>query len=290
MSFTPDIQVFARIATFFVKIARLRWTAKLGFLGAGFLILLAVFAPWIVPYDPTTSNVAQALQPPSWGMHWAGTDQIGRDVFSRLIVATRLDLGIALCAVALSSSVGILTGSFAGYYGGWFDAVTGRCVDVLMAFPLFILAIALVAALGSGAQSIIYATAIINLPLYIRFARVEVNSRRKLGWVEAARISGNGHVRTVLFVLIPNILPVMMVHISVNFGWAILNTAGLSFLGLGIQPPTAEWGIMVAEGASYIFSGKWWLALFPGFVLMFVVLIFNLLGDGLRDLLDPRAE
>jgi len=258
-------------------------------IGAALLVLLAIVGPWIVPYDPIASNVPIALQPPS-AAHWFGTDQLGRDVFSRVIVATRLDLMIAASAVTLSFAIGALIGSFCGYTGGALDRWVGRFVDVLMAFPLFVLAMAMVAALGNRVENIIYATAIINLPFYIRFARAEVNVRRGVGWVEAARASGNSHARVVMLFLLPNVLPAMAVQISLNLGWAILNAAGLSFLGLGVKPPTPEWGIMVAEGARFITTGKWWLVVFPGAALMSAVLCFNLLGDGLRDILDPRMR
>jgi len=258
-------------------------------MGAALLVLIALVGPWIVPYGPTVSNVPQALQPPS-AAHWFGTDQLGRDVFSRVVVATRLDLAIAASAVSLSFVLGATIGAFTGYHGGRLDRWIGRFVDVLMAFPLFVLAMALVAALGNRVENIIYATAIINLPFYIRFARAEVNVRRNSGWVEAARASGNSHVRVVLLFLLPNVLPAMAVQISLNLGWAILNAAGLSFLGLGVQAPTPEWGIMVEEGARFITTGKWWLVVFPGAALMTAVLCFNLLGDGLRDILDPRMR
>ena len=257
--------------------------------GTSLLILIAIFAPWLAPYDPIASNVSNALAPPS-AAHWAGTDQLGRDIFSRILVATRLDLLIAASAVSLSFVVGALIGSLCGYHGGRVDRWVGRIVDVFMAFPLFVLAMAMVAALGNRIENIIYATAIINLPFYIRFARAEVNVRRNLGWVEAARASGNSHVQVVTRFLLPNILPAMAVQISLNLGWAILNAAGLSFIGLGVQPPTPEWGIMVAEGARFITTGKWWLVAFPGLALMLAVLCFNLLGDGLRDILDPRMR
>jgi ABC-type dipeptide/oligopeptide/nickel transport system ATPase subunit len=162
-------------------------------MGAALLVLIALVGPWIVPYGPTVSNVPQALQPPS-AAHWFGTDQLGRDVFSRVVVATRLDLAIAASAVSLSFVLGATIGAFCGYHGGRLDRWIGRFVDVLMAFPLFVLAMALVAALGNRVENIIYATAIINLPFYIRFARAEVNVRRNSGWVEAARASGNSHV------------------------------------------------------------------------------------------------
>lgn len=253
------------------------------------LVLLAIFGDAIAPYDPLASNSAIALQPPSTA-HWFGTDQLGRDVLSRVIVATRLDLGIAVLAVALSFLAGSGLGTCAGYFGGWVDRVISRCIDTLMAFPLFVLAMGLVAALGNTVENIIYATAIINLPLYTRVIRSEVLVRREAGFVEAARLTGNGDWRIMIRHLFPNVLPVMMIHVSLNMGWAILNAAGLSFIGLGVQPPTAEWGIMVAEGATYIVSGEWWLALFPGAVLMLAVFCFNLLGDGLRDLIDPRMR
>ena len=231
--------------------------------GVFLLTLIAIFGPWIVPYDPIVSNVSQALMPPS-AAHIAGTDQLGRDVFSRLIVAARLDLAI--------------------------DRGVGRFVDVVMAFPLFVLAMAMVAALGNRVENIVIATAIINLPFYIRFARAEVNVRRNVGWVEAARACGDSHLSVVLRFLLPNVLPAMAVQISLNLGWAILNAAGLSFIGLGVKPPTPEWGIMVAEGARFISTGKWWLVAFPGLALMLTVLCFNLLGDGVRDILDPRMR
>lgn len=259
------------------------------FLLFALLVLFALLGEAIAPYNPLTSNAAVALQPPSPD-HWFGTDQLGRDVLSRVIVATRLDLGIAVSAVLLSFVVGSGLGVAAGYYGGWCDRIISRIVDTIMAFPLFILAMGLVAALGNTVENIIYATAIINLPLYTRVIRSEVLVRREAGFIEAARLAGNGDMRIMAAHLFPNVLPVMMVHVSLNMGWAILNAAGLSFIGLGVRPPTAEWGIMVAEGATYIISGEWWLAIFPGVVLMLAVFCFNLLGDGLRDLIDPRMR
>ena len=254
-----------------------------------FLCLIAIFGPWIAPYDPVVSDVANALKPPS-AAHWAGTDQLGRDVLSRLIVATRLDLSIAASAVVLSFGIGAVVGAICGYMGGKIDRYIGRFVDILMAFPLFVLAMAMVAALGNRVENIVIATAIINLPFYIRFARAEVNVRRNAGWVEAARASGDSHLSVILRSLLPNVLPAMAVQVSLNLGWAILNAAGLSFIGLGVKPPTPEWGIMVAEGARFIATGKWWLVAFPGLALMMTVLCFNLLGDGLRDILDPRMR
>jgi peptide/nickel transport system permease protein len=258
-------------------------------LGAILLVAIGIFGPWIAPYDPIASDVQHALMAPS-AAHLAGTDQLGRDVFSRLIVATQLDLAIALSAVGISFVLGAVIGSLCGYSGGRLDRAVGRFVDVLMAFPLFVLAMALVAALGNRVENVVIATAFINLPFYIRFARAEVNVRRNVGWVEAARACGDSHVSVVLRFLLPNILPAMVVQMSLNLGWAIINAAGLSFIGLGVKPPTPEWGIMVAEGARFISTGQWWLVAFPGLALMLAVLCFNLLGDGLRDILDPRQR
>jgi peptide/nickel transport system permease protein len=252
-------------------------------------VLLAALGPWLAPYDPLASDTARALQAPS-ARHWFGTDALGRDILSRIIVAARLDFGIAVSAVLASFLVGAALGALAGFFGGWSDRVIGRLADTIMAFPLFVLAMGIVAALGNTVANIILATAIINLPFYIRVARAEVNVRRNAGYVEAARLAGNSDLRTLAVHVFPNVLPPMMVQISLNMGWAILNAAGLSFIGLGVRPPDAEWGIMVAEGATYIISGEWWVALFPGATLMLAVFCFNLLGDGLRDIMDPRMR
>ena len=273
-------------ARYIVSENLLTWVAFLLFLG---IIGSALCGPWLAPYDPLASNTARALQPPSWA-HWFGTDHLGRDIFSRVLVATRLDVSIALAAVSLSLVVGCSAGACAGFYGGWTERLVSRVIDTIMAFPLFVLAMGIVAALGNTVANIIYATAIINLPFYARVARAEVNVRRHAGFVEAARLCGNSEARLLVVHLIPNILPPMMVQVSLNMGWAILNAAGLSFIGLGVRPPTPEWGIMVAEGATFIVSGEWWLALFPGTVLLLAVFCFNLLGDGLRDLIDPRRR
>ncbi|HNW64711.1 MAG TPA: ABC transporter permease [Piscinibacter sp.] len=252
-------------------------------------ILIALIGPAIVPHDPLASNATAALQPPS-GAHWFGTDALGRDIFSRTLVATRLDLGIAISAVALSFALGIALGLAAGFFGGWWDTAITRVSDTIMAFPLFVLAMGIVAAMGNTVGNIVLATAIINLPFYIRVARAEANVRRGAGFIEAARLSGNGDVRILAVHLFPNILPPAMVQVSLNMGWAILNAAGLSFIGLGVRPPTPEWGILVAEGAQFIVSGEWWVSFFPGAVLMLAVFTFNLLGDALRDIFDPRRR
>ena len=253
------------------------------------IVLVALLGPWIAPYDPLVSDTASALKPPS-AKHWFGTDQIGRDVFSRMVVATRLDLFIAVASVALVFLMGGLAGVAAGFFGGWTDRIVSRIADTIMAFPLFVLAMGIVAALGNTVGNIILATAIVNFPLYARVARAEASVRREAGYVQAARLSGNSEMRVVLGHVLPNIMPIMVVQMSLTMGYAILNAAGLSFIGLGVKPPTPEWGIMVAEGAAFMVSGEWWTALFPGLALMTAVFCFNLLGDGMRDIVDPQRR
>jgi peptide/nickel transport system permease protein len=235
------------------------------------IALCALIGPYVVPYDPLASDTSATLQSPSL-QHWFGTDLVGRDIFSRVVVATRLDFVIAIASVALVLAIGGLAGIAAGFFGGWTDRIIGRISDTIMAFPLFVLAMGIVAALGNTVTNIVIATAIINFPLYVRVARAEANVRRDAGFVQAARLSGNSDMRIL------------------TMGYAILNAAGLSFIGLGVKPPTPEWGIMVAEGATNIISGEWWIAFFPGGALMIAVFCFNLLGDGLRDLVDPQRR
>jgi peptide/nickel transport system permease protein len=253
------------------------------------IALCAVIGPYVVPYDPLASDTSATLQSPSL-KHWFGTDLLGRDIFSRVVAATRLDFIIAIASVALVLVIGGFAGIAAGFFGGWTDRIVGRISDTIMAFPLFVLAMGIVAALGNTVTNIVIATAIINFPLYVRVARAEANVRRDAGFVQAARLSGNSDMRILLAQIMPNIMPIMMVQVSLTMGYAILNAAGLSFIGLGVKPPTPEWGIMVAEGATNIISGEWWVAFFPGAALMVAVFCFNLLGDGLRDLVDPQRR
>jgi len=253
------------------------------------IVLLALVGPYVVPIDPLASDTVAALKAPSL-RHWFGTDQLGRDIFSRVVVATRLDFGIAVWSVVLVFVMGGLAGVAAGFFGGWTDRIVGRIADTIMAFPLFVLAMGIVAALGNTVTNIVIATAIVNFPLYARVARAEANVRREAGFVEAARLSGNGDMRILAFQILPNVFPILVVQMSLTMGYAILNAAGLSFIGLGVRPPTPEWGIMVAEGAAFMVSGEWWIAFFPGLALMVAVFCFNLLGDGLRDIVDPRRR
>jgi peptide/nickel transport system permease protein len=253
----------------------------------GLLLTASIGGPWLAPFPPLATSVAHRLEPPS-ALHWCGTDALGRDVFSRVLAAARIDLPAAAAAVALSALAGVPIGTACGYLGGALDRWVGRGVDVLMAFPLFVVAMALVAALGSSLFNVVLATAIINLPFYIRLARAEVAARRGAGYVLAARLGGASEARVVLGVLLPGLLPTLSVQVSLNLGWALLNTASLSFMGLGVAPPTPEWGVLVADGARYLLTGQWWVALCPGIALVLAVFTFTLAGDGARDLLDPR--
>src|SRR6202522_277357 len=253
------------------------------------IALCALFGPYVVPFDPLASDTSATLQAPSL-RHWFGTDLLGRDIFSRVVVATRLDFVIAVTSVALVLFMGGLAGIAAGFFGGWTDRIIGRISYTIMAFPLFVLAMGIVAALGNTVTNIVIATAIINFPLYVRVARSEANVRRDAGFVQAARLCGNSEMRIVLTQILPNVMPIMVVQMSLTMGYAILNAAGLSFIGLGVRPPTAEWGIMVAEGAGFMVSGEWWIAFFPGAALMVAVFCFNLLGDGMRDIVDPQRR
>ena len=271
----------------FLRPGNLSGAVALGIVGI--IVLLAIIGPAIVPYDPVATDPPVALQPPS-AAHLFGTDQLGRDVLSRVVVSARLDLGIAFTAVLATLVIGSALGAAAGWAGGWTDRVISRLMDTIMAFPLFVLAVGIAAGLGNSVSSVVIATVIVNLPLYARQTRTEVNRRRGAGFVEAARLAGIGPVPTVVVHVMPNLAPPLMVQASLNMGWAILNAAGLSFLSLGIRPPTPEWGVMVSEGASYIISGEWWLFVFPGVALFLAVLGFSLLGDWLRDRFDPRRR
>jgi peptide/nickel transport system permease protein len=252
-------------------------------------VFVAIFGPALAPYDPFASDGDATLQAPST-THWFGTDNLGRDIFSRVLVGARLDLLIALGSVVLAATCGTILGLCAGFFGGRTEKITGHAMDMLMAFPLFVLAMAIVAALGNTVANIVYASAIINLPFYVRLARSETAVLRGSGFVEAARLVGATSPRILFRHLLPNILPALSVQASLNMGWAMLNAAGLSFIGLGVRPPAPEWGLMVSEGATYVISGEWWIPLFPGLALMLAILTFNLLGDGLRDLIDPKRR
>ncbi len=254
-----------------------------------FIALIAILAPVIAPYDPDATDASSALLPPSWRF-LLGTDVYGRDQLSRIIFASRIDLLIPSGATLAAVVVGALLGAAIGYSGGAIDLVVMRAVDAVMAFPAFILAMGITAALGNATINVAIAISITQVPSYVRLVRGEMLRAREMEYAEAARTVGNPAWRVALLHLLPNCIPPLIVQATLAMGFALLTMAALSFLGLGIQPPQSEWGVMTAEGANQIVTGEWWLFLFPGLAIVITVLAFNLLGDGLRDLLDPRMR
>jgi len=253
------------------------------------MILAALLADWIAPYDPDGTDPEAALQSVSWH-HWLGTDIYGRDLLSRIIFAARVDLTVAFGATAVSLVIGSAVGAIAGHYRGLVDLIIMRCVDSVMAFPAFILAMAITAALGNSVGNVLLAIAITQIPNYLRLIRGEIFRIREMEYADAARVVGNPAWRIMFIHLLPNCLPPIIVQATLAMGYALLTMSALSFIGLGIQPPQSEWGSMTAEGAQYIVTGEWWLFLFPGLAIVIMVLAFNLVGDGLRDFLDPRMR
>jgi peptide/nickel transport system permease protein len=253
------------------------------------ITLLALVAPWVAPYDPDATDAQAVLQGPSV-RHWLGTDIFGRDQLSRIVWAGRVDLLVALSATAMALTAGAVLGALAGYRGGVVDQLVMRLVDTIMAFPAFILAMGITAAAGNSTANVVVAIAITHVPIYTRLIRGEMLRVREMEYAEAARTVGNRQRRIIFYHLLPNCFPPVIVQATLAMGFAILTVAALSFIGLGIQPPQSEWGAMTAEGASYIVSGEWWIFLFPGLAIMVTVLAFNLVGDTLRDLLDPRMR
>jgi peptide/nickel transport system permease protein len=253
------------------------------------MILAALLANWIAPYDPDATDPEAALQSVSLH-HWLGTDIYGRDLLSRIIFAARVDLTVAFGATAVALVIGSAIGAIAGHYRGLVDLIIMRCVDSVMAFPAFILAMAITAALGNSVGNVLMAIAITQIPNYLRLIRGEIFRIREMEYADAARVVGNPAWRIMFIHLLPNCLPPIIVQATLAMGYALLTMSALSFIGLGIQPPQSEWGSMTAEGAQYIVTGEWWLFLFPGLAIMLMVLSFNLIGDGLRDFLDPRMR
>lgn len=261
-------------------------------MAAGLVILAAILfmtaaGPSLVPYQPLKTDPENMLQAPS-ATHLLGTDNFGRDILARVVDGARLDLSIAFSVVALALSIGVLVGMFSGYSGGWVDDVVMRFSDILLAFPSFILALAIAAILGNSVTNVVIAIAIAYVPYFVRLTRGEVLSARELGYVEAARCVGNPGWRVMYLHLLPNCLTPALVQATLCLGWAILDASGLSFLGLGIVPPTPEWGVLVSEGARDIISGQWWTAFFPGAVIVLTAFGFNLIGDSLRDITSPE--
>ena len=263
---------------------------KLALLGLAIvvgLVLCALLAPLITPYGPNQQNLANRLQPASL-QHWFGTDQLGRDIYARIIYGSRITLYIVVLVAAITAPVGLIVGTLAGYMGGRTDTVLMRLTDVFLAFPRLILALAFVAALGPGLENAVIAISITAWPPYARVARAETLTIRHAEFIEAVRIQGGSTARIILWHVIPICLSSVIIRVTLDMAGIILTAAGLGFLGLGAQPPDPEWGAMISSGRQYILD-QWWVATVPGIAIFVVSLGFNLLGDGLRDVLDPKS-
>jgi peptide/nickel transport system permease protein len=260
-----------------------------GFAIIAVVVICALFAPLIAPYPPLQGNAAETLQPPSLS-HLFGTDSIGFDVFSRVIYGARIDLVIAVGAVAIALVVGCTLGAVAGFLGRVVDEVVMRVMDMLSAFPSFILALGVVAALGPSLPNLIFAIAFVNVPVYARLLRARVLTVRETQYVRAATALGLSRRRILFVHVLPNSWAPIFVQSTLQAGYAILEAAGLSFLGLGVRVPKPEWGVMINMGLQYIVSGQWWITFFPGTAIALTVMGFNLIGDGLQDVLDPRRR
>ncbi|WP_411034155.1 nickel transporter permease [Shinella sp. BYT-45] len=253
------------------------------------LVFLAVFAPLLAPHSPYVGDLAKArLMAPGPG-HWLGTDDQGRDILSRLVYGSRLTLQVVLLVAVIAAPIGLLVGTVAGYAGGWVDAVLMRITDIFLAFPKLVLALAFVAALGPGIGNAIIAIAITSWPPYARIARAETLTVRNSDYILAVELMGASPWRIVLRHIMPLCISSLIVRVTLDMAGIILTAAGLGFLGLGAQPPLPEWGAMIASGRRFILD-QWWVAAMPGFAILIVSLGFNLLGDGLRDALDPRGS
>ena len=260
--------------------------AALALIGA--FAICAVLAPILAPFDPLAQALGSRLAPPS-PEHWLGTDQLGRDIASRLLYGARISLVIGIVVVVLAGVFGTFVGLFAGYASGLVDETLMRVTEVFLAFPPLILAMAIAGALGPSLTNAIIAIAVVTWAIYARLTRGQLLSLRRREFVEAARAVGASRARILARHLLPNALAPLLIQASFDMGSAIISAAGLSFIGFGAQPPTPEWGVMISEGRNFI-STQPWLSLFPGLAILFAVGSFNLLGDGLRDLFDPRLR
>lgn len=263
-------------------------TAILGLIIVCLLLLTALLAPLLAPYDPIAQDLPNRLQAPSTA-HFLGTDELGRDILSRIIYGSRISIQVGLLAVGISLIFGTFLGAISGYFGGRLDMAIMRVIDIVMAFPYILLAIAITAMLGPGLNNAMIAIGVVGIPIYARVVRGAVLSVKEMEYIEAAKVSGCGSLRIIMKHVLPNCLAPLIVQATLGIGTAILDAAGLSFLGLGAQPPIPEWGIMLNKGKDVMNIAPW-VIMFPGIAILFTVLGFNLLGDGLRDALDPRLR
>ncbi|ECI7685926.1 ABC transporter permease [Salmonella enterica subsp. enterica] len=285
---SPASRLQARLGRFYMLTRSLARNplAVLGAFIVLLLILAAIFAPWLATHDPTTQNLAMRLKPPS-GEYWMGTDELGRDIWSRVIFGSRITLMIVILVAVLSAPLGLTVGAVAGYFGGWVDRILMGLTDIFLSMPKLILALAFVAALGPGLQNAIIAIAIAAWPSYARIARAETLTIRNAEFVSAVELQGASSARVICNHILPLCTSSMIVRVTLDMAGIILTAAGLGFLGLGAQPPLPEWGAMISRGRSFILD-QWWVATMPGFAIIIVSLGFCFLGDGLRDVLDPK--
>ncbi|AHK43485.1 MULTISPECIES: ABC transporter permease subunit [Ensifer] len=283
----------ARLAEFWYYFSENRG-AVIGLVFFLFLVLLAIFAPIIAPHDPTAQYRDAVLIPPVWqeggrAEFLLGTDAVGRDMLSRLIYGTQFSLFVGVIVTTLSLVGGIFVGVIAGYFRGWVDTVIMRVMDIILAFPSLLLALVLVAVLGPGLTNAMIAIALVFQPHFVRLTRAAVMSEKSRDYVIAAKVAGAGHGRLMFKTILPNCMAPLIVQATLSFSSAILDAAALGFLGMGAQPPTPEWGTMLAEAREFIQS-KWWVVTLPGVAILVTVLAINLMGDGLRDALDPKLK
>ena len=263
--------------------------AMAGLVIVGLLLLVALLAPQIAPHDPLAQNLSRRLLPPGTPGNLLGTDDFGRDILSRIIHGARITLYIIALVAVTAPVLGLLIGTVAGYFGGWIDAALMRLTDIFLAFPRLILALALVAVLGPGIENAVLAIALTAWPPYARVARAETLTVRSSDYIAAIRLQGASAPRIIAGHVVPMCLPSVIIRVTLDMAGVILIAAGLGFLGLGVLPPTPEWGLMISSGRKYLFE-QWWVATMPGLAIFIVSLGFNLLGDGLRDALDPRES
>lgn len=289
LSETPTSRRHARMAAFYKGWLTLR-ANHMAMIGLGIIALLigtAMFAPLLAPHDPFVQDLAFRLQPLGTEGHILGTDSLGRDILSRMIYGSRITLYIVALVVMIAPVAGLLVGTIAGYAGGWTDIILMRITDIFLAFPRLILALAFVAALGAGIENAVLAIALTAWPPYARMARAETLTIRSSDYISAIRLQGAGPMRIITKHIWPLCISSLIVRVTLDMAGIILAAAGLGFLGLGAQPPSPEWGAMISEGRRFILD-YWWIATMPGLAIFTVSLAFNLLGDGLRDVLDPK--
>ncbi len=287
----PKSRAQARATQTYLAWLRLRRNplAVMGLLIAVALLIMAAFAPLIAPHDPIAQDLSRRLLPPGTAGNWLGTDDFGRDIWSRIIFGSRITLYIVALVILTAPVAGLVIGTVAGYFGGWTDEILMRITDIFLAFPKLILALALVAVLGPGMENAVLAIALTSWPPYARVARAETLTVRNSDYIAAVKLQGASAARIIWGHVMPMCLPSVIVRVTLDMAGVILTAAGLGFLGLGVQPPLPEWGLMISAGRKFLFE-QWWVATMPGLAIFIVSLGFNLLGDGLRDVLDPRSS